>query len=251
MNYFKLKDEIIKNIPEGYVLNRQELMDFAIVGNNEFKETLFRNLLERLMKDGALIRIGRNQYRKATIADHREVYQNHYSKEAQVVIELLKEKYPLLEYRVWEINWLNEFWNHQIAQNKIFVEVERMGCDFVYTELMDDFQGKILLRPNEKELYRYGAANTIIVDRLVSEAPKGHPDNHNTPLEKIVVDLFANKNLKSMIHIGEYARAINEMFNKYYIDQVKLFRYASRRSKKEEIYRFLIEEAEVELIVER
>ena len=250
MDYIKLKDEIIKNIPEGCILNRQDLMEFAIAVNNEFKETLFRNLLEKLMEDGELIRIGRNQYRKATAADHREVYQNQYSKEAQIVIELLKEKYPLLEYRVWEINWLNEFWNHQIAQNKIFVEVERMGCDFVYTELADDFQGKILLRPNEKELYRYGTANTIIVDRLVSEAPKGHPDNHNTPLEKIVVDLFANRNLRSMVHIGEYAKALNDMFGKYYIDQTKLFRYAARRSKKEEIYRFLTEEAGVGLIAE-
>ena len=140
MDYAKLKDEIIKKIPEGCILNRQELMEFAIAGNNEFKETLFRNLLEKLMEDGELIRIGRNQYRKAIVEDHREVYQNQYSKEAQIVIELLKEKYPLLDYRVWEISWLNEFWNHQIAQNKIFVEVERMGCDFVYTELADDYQ---------------------------------------------------------------------------------------------------------------
>lgn len=250
MDYAKLKDEIIRKIPEGCILDRQELMAFAIAGNKEFKETLFRNLLEKLMEDGELIRIGRNQYRKATITDRRKVYQNQYSKEAQVVIELLKEKYPLLDYRVWEISWLNEFWNHQIAQNKIFVEVERMGCDFVYTELADDYQGKILLRPNEKELYRYGAANTIIVDRLVSEAPKGYPDNHNTPLEKIIVDLFANRNLRSMVHIGEYAKALNDMFSKYYIDQVKLFRYASRRSKKKEIYHFLTDEAGVELITE-
>ena len=72
MDYIKLKDEIIKNIPEGCILNRQDLMEFAIAVNNEFKETLFRNLLEKLMEDGELIRIGRNQYRKATAADHRE-----------------------------------------------------------------------------------------------------------------------------------------------------------------------------------
>lgn len=250
MDYVKMKDEMIKKIPVDCTLSRQELLALANDINHEFKETLFRNLLEKLMKDGDLIRIGRNQYQKTVIKNgSKEIYQNHYSKEAQIVIGILQEKYPLLDYRVWELCWLNEFWNHQIAQNKIFVEVERLGCDFVYTELNEDYSGKILLRPNEKELYRYGGANTIIVDRLVSESPKGKPNNHNTPLEKIVVDLFANKNLKSMVHIGEYARAISDMFDKYYINQVKLFRYASRRSKKEEVYRFL-EEAGVELITE-
>lgn len=251
MNYAEIKKEITKKIPADYVLNRQELLALAIESNNEFKETLFRNLLRKLLEDGTLIRIGRNQYQKASIASTKEIYQNQYSKEAQIVIEILQEKYPLLDYRVWEINWLNEFWNHQIAQNKIFVEVERMGCDFVYTELADEYSGKILLRPNEKELYRYGGANTIIVDRLVSEAPKGHPDNHNTPLEKIVVDLFANKSLRSMVHLGEYEKALSDMFDKYYIDQVKLFRYASRRSKKEELYHFLTEEVGVEIITEK
>lgn len=250
MNYAEIKKEITKKVPDEYVLNRQELLALAIESNNEFKETLFRNLLEKMLKDGTLIRIGRNQYQKASIAGTKEIYQNQYSKEAQIVIEILQEKYPLLDYRVWEINWLNEFWNHQIAQNKIFVEVERMGCDFVYTKLADEYSGKILLRPNEKELYRYGGTNTIIVDRLVSEAPKGCPNNHNTPLEKIVVDLFANKSLRSMVHLGEYAKALSDMFDKYYIDQVKLFRYASRRNKKEEIYHFLTEEVGVEIITE-
>lgn len=250
MDYLKMKDEIIKKLPVDYILDRQELLILACEINHEFKDTLFRNLLEKLMKDGELIRVGRNQYKKKDEKCNKEIYQNQYSKEAQLVIERLQDKYPLLDYRVWESSWLNEFWNHQIAQNKIFVEVERVGCDFVYAELNEEYSGNILLRPNEKELYRYGKVNTIIVDRLVSESPKGNPNNHNTPLEKIVVDLFANKNLRSMVHIGEYAQAISDMFDKYYIDQVKMFRYASRRSQKEELYRFLTEEAGVKLITE-
>lgn len=173
-----------------------------------------------------------------------------YSDEAQSMVEMMGQKYPLLDYRVWELSWLNEFWNHQIAQNKIFIEVERMGCDFVYTELSGRYSGNMLLMPNEKELYRYGGPDTVIIDRLVSEAPKGSPESYNTPLEKIIVDLFANKNLRSMVHIGEYAGAIAEMFNKYYIDQTKLFRYANRRSKKAEVIRFLTEEAGIEVAAE-
>ncbi|MCH5249899.1 MAG: hypothetical protein J1E98_08195 [Lachnospiraceae bacterium] len=247
MDYIKVEKVITEEMPEKKTINRQELIEITKKINPEFKETLLRNLLEKLLNDEVIVRVGRNQYQKKNLKTCKEIYKNQYSEEAQIIIEKMQQKYPLLDYRVWEIRWLNEFWNHQIAQNKIFIEVERLGCEFVYTELSEEYLGNILIRPNEKELYRYGGQNTIIVDRLVSEAPKGKPECYNTPLEKVIVDLFANKNLRSMVHIGEYARAIHDMFNKYYIDQTKLFRYADRRNKKEEISRFLTEEAGVEV----
>jgi len=142
----------------------------------------------------------------------------------------MNDKFPLMDYRIWEINWLNEFWNHQIAQNKIFLEVENIGCEFVYTELCERHSGKILLRPDENELYRYGGQNTIIVDRLISEAPKGSPYPYNTPLEKIVVDLFANRNLKSMVHTGEYATALLDIMGNTGLDETEVHLIQCERS---------------------
>lgn len=250
MNYAKMMEEIVKRIPEETIFTRQSLFEITMEVNPEFRETLLRNLLGKLLDSGDVVRVGRNQYQKNSRNNDKNVYKNYYSKEAMQIVEIMQQKYPLLDYRVWEICWLNEFWNHQIAQNKIFVEVERIGCDFVYTELNEEYSGGILLRPTEKELYRYGGINTVIIDRLVSEAPKGNPERCNTPLEKIIVDLFANKNLRCMVHIGEYARAIAEMFDKYYIDQIKLFRYARRRNKHKEIYYFLTEKAGVKVTTE-
>ncbi|MEG2123864.1 MAG: DUF6577 family protein [Clostridium sp.] len=241
---------VMEGIPNNAVLTRQDILRIACQIDNSFRETLFRNLLEDLLQEGSIIRVGRNRYQKSIPGVEKVMYLNQYSEDAQKLIDEMTEKYPLIDYRVWEINWLNEFWNHQIAQNKIFLEVENIGCEFVYTELCERYPGKILLRPDENELYRYGRQNTIIVDRLISETPKGSPYSYNTPLEKIVVDLFASRNLKSMVHIGEYAKAISDMFGKYQIDQVKLFRYAKRRNKKSEIYNFLKDETRVELYVE-
>ena len=53
-----------------------------------------------------------------------------------------------------------------------------------------------------------------------------------------------------MVHTGEYATALLDMFGKYRIDQVKLFRYAKRRHKKEEIFYFLKDEAHIKIYVE-
>lgn len=251
MDYIKMQREIVNRIPEATIFTRKDISNIATKISTDFKETLLRNLLEKLLKEGEIVRVGRNQYQKRNLNDIKNVYKNSYSEEARMIVNWMKEKYPLLDYRIWELSWLNEFWNHQIAQNKIFVEVERMGCEFVYTELSDEYEGNILLRPDEKEIYRYAGPDTVIIDRLVSEAPKGNQDEYNMSLEKLIVDLFANKKLKSMVHIGEYAKAIAEMFDKYYIDQVKLFRYASRRHKKDEIYHFLIDEVGMELTMEK
>ncbi len=251
MNYIKMQTEVVNRIPEDTIFSRKDLSNIATEISTDFKETLLRNLLEKLLKEGEIVRVGRNQYQKRNLNVVKNVYKNSYSEEAQMIVNWMQEKYPLLDYCIWELRWLNEFWNHQIAQNKIFVEVERMGCEFVYTELSDEYEGHILLRPDQKELYRYAGPDTVIIDRLVSEAPKGNQDEYNMSLEKLIVDLFANKKLRSMVHIGEYAKAIAEMFDKYYIDQVKLFRYANRRHKKEEIYHFLIDEVGIELTMEK
>ncbi len=248
MNYKNIKNDLIKTIPNKKLFNRNELLQYVVLIDSEFTESSLRNLLEKLLTEKIIVRRGRNQYQKVNEDNCKEVYQNNYSEEAKLIAEWMKEQYPLLDYRIWEISWLNEFWNHQIAQNKIFVEVEHLGCEFVYSELSEKYMNKILLKPNDKELYRYAGPDTVIIDRLVSEAPKGFPEVYNTPLEKIIVDLFANKKLRSMVHIGEYANAISDMFDKYAIDQTKLFRYAKRRNKKEEIMQFLTTEAQIDLI---
>lgn len=244
-----MKLELLKKkLPDRDIFTRQDICEIAAKIETGFKETELRNILEKLLREGYIARVAQNKY----MVNHSDkaIYENRYSEEAEKVVVYMKEQYPLLNYRIWEVNWLNEFWNHQIAQNKIFVEVENMGCDFVYTTLSEKYQGRILLKPSENELYRYGRHDTIIIDRLVSEAPKGLPERFNTPLEKIIVDLFANQKLKSMIHIGEYAKAISDMFQKYSIDQSKMLRYANRRNKRQEIICFLKNETDIKLYVE-
>jgi len=68
------------------------------------------------------------------------------------------------------------------------------------------------------------------------------------PLEKLVVDLFANKSL--MLSKGDYPSAIEMMFAKYRIDQVAMQRYAKRRNKVKEVFGFLRDETTALLLVQ-
>jgi len=104
-------------------------------------------------------------------------------------------------------------------------------------ELVEKWHGKVLLRPTAQEVLNYGVDDGIIIERLVTEAPKGVGERYQVPLEKLIVDLCANKSL--MLPKGDYPSAIEEMFARYQIDQKAMFRYARRRNKAKALSLFL------------
>lgn len=176
-------------------------------------------------------------------------YENRYSENALRLIAIMQKEFPLVEYRVWELFWLNEFVNHQLGCNYIFLEVENDGCEFVFEKIITEFVGKVLLKPDQNQILRYGSNDSIIIERLISESPKGKKELYNLALEKLIVDLFANKRLKEMISPGDYPAALESIFSMYEVDQVKMFRYARRRNKEADLREFLQSRTNVEVKV--
>jgi hypothetical protein len=136
-----------------------------------------------------------------------------------------------------------------LAHNQIFLEVEKDCCDFVFSALVEKFLGRLLLRPKAQELLLYGIDDVIIIARLVTEALKSNSEPYQVPLEKLIIDLFANKSL--MLSKGDYATAIETMFTKYRLDQVSMLRYARRRNKVKDVFEFLRDQTSIELMVHR
>ncbi len=241
------KHAVIRKLPDG-TCTRQQILHAARIVEPSFKETQLRNLMGTLRNSRLIVRVGRNQYQKVGKEPKKSVFSGVYSHAAQQVIEHMQKQFPLLSYRVWELSWLNEFFNHQLAHNKIFVEVEKDGCDFVFSSLVEKFPGRVLLRPKAQELLQYGTDDGIIIDRLVSEAPKSDGEPYQVPLEKLIVDLFANKKL--MLSKGDYPAALETMFATYRIDQVSMLRYARRRNKVKDVFGFIRDKTSIELLVQ-
>jgi hypothetical protein len=239
-------DAIIHALPEG-LLSRQEILHAARTVDPSFKETQLRHLMGTLLGSNLMIRVGRNQYKKVEKEPQKSVFTGVYSNAALQVIQYMQEQFPLISFRVWELSWLNEFFNHLIARNQIFLEVEKDGCDFVFSALAEKLPGRVLLRPKAQELLRYGIDDGIIIDQLITEAPKSDGEPYQVPLEKLIVDLFANKNL--MLSKGDFPSAIEKMFSRYRIDQVSMRRYARRRNKVKDVFGFLRDQTTIELLV--
>ena len=241
------KHAIIRKLPDG-TCTRQQILHAARIVEPSFKETQLRYLMGTLHNSALIVRVGRNQYKKVEKEPKKSDFTGVYSDAALQVIQYMQEQFPLLSYRVWELSWLNEFFNHQLARNQIFLEVEKDGCDFVFSALADKYPGRVLLRPKAQEILKYGTDDGVIIDRLVTEAPKSDGEPHQVPLEKLIVDLFANKCL--MLSKGDYPAAIEMMFTKYSLDQVAILRYARRRNKVKTVFDFLRDKTTIELRVQ-
>jgi hypothetical protein len=230
------KETIVDNLPDG-TNTREQILKAAQLVEPSFKETQLRYLIETLYDSNLLVRAGRNQYKKVDKNNKKSIFSGVYSNVAEKVIKHMQQQFPLLSYRVWELSWLNEFFNHQLSHNYIFLEVEKDGVDFVFSSLIDKIPGKVLLEPSIKEITQYGTDDGIIIDRLVTESPKSDGESYKVPLEKLIVDMFANKYLK--LFKGDYPIAIETMFNKYYLNQSAMLSYARRRNKEDELVKFI------------
>lgn len=227
---------IEKSLKPGVEMTRQDICNIAKSVDDTFRETLLRNLLARLVPDGSVTRTGRGHYtyycKRVEKQNTKKVYSGMYSERAENLVNDVAERFPLLPFQVWELRWLNEFLNHLVAENIIFLDVEKEGCEFVFEELRDKYDGELLLKPTVEQVYRYGKDGTIVIGRLITETPKGDKRG-SVPLEKIMVELEANKILRSLISVGEVPQVINDMYDKYLVDDAKLLRYARRRNKQD------------------
>lgn len=232
-------------IPAG-TFGRKELLEAARrVG--EFGDGQLRNLISNLLASGRIRRVGHGAY-VAADGEDKPRYENSLSDTAAACRDIVERRFPLLDFRIWDLSSINEFLNHQLSSEITFVEVESDGCGFVFEELFGSLPGSmVLLKPGVDEVVRYGRERTVVVAALVSESPKPDSDPHGLALEKLVVDMFASRLLRGLLPAGDYPEAIGEMFMKYSISETALLRYARRRNKEEEVRSFIEEETTASL----
>ena len=203
-------------------------------------KSITNHLLTRMLASGDIVRVGRNRYR---VAASLQKYHYAYSEFAVSVADEIIHTHPYLDFRIFELIQLNEFINHQIAHNIVFVSVEGGLEGDVFNTLWEKHRGSVLLNPNADELFRYMTENMIVIIKLPTESPRGIIKFWNTRLEKMLVDIAADKLLGKVVYSGEYPAIYQEAFRKYAIDKSTMFRYAGRRGALDKYRSFLVNEA--------
>jgi hypothetical protein len=209
--------------------SRRDLFDFLRKRDAGVKDSSLNWLAYTLCKENVIKRIYRDTFTLSTreIPDKPE-YTAILSDDAASISAFITKRYPALDFIVWELFAFNDFTNHILARNYILVEVERMLADIVFESLREAFSFSLLYKPEEKELSLYAGSPTVIVQSLASEAPI---QGHTTTIEKMLVDLFANKSIAQVISPDENDLIYEEVFSRYRINRAAMLRYARRRNK--------------------
>ena len=220
------------------IFSRKEFIDAYSIMMGPSANSSASYALRKMVSNNIICHIGRNQY---TATHNKARYQHHYSEESIRIVDKVEQDYADATFRVFELVQLNDFMNHQIAHNTIFVYVESELMDFVFDTLKNTFPGRVMLKPTVEEYYRYLVDDEIVINRLPSETPKGAGAPWHSSLEKILVDVAVDKLLHRIVPSGEYHNIFDEAFSRYTLDERSMLRYARRKGAEQKYKAFMKE----------
>lgn len=244
----EIQPNYLASLAGSAIFSRSDLLTALQAHGVSINMPSFKKLLQKLLSTGEIAKAGRNAYFIPS-TDLAE-YKYSYSKTVSSIASRIAEDFPALEYAIFELQQLNEFVNHQIAHNAIFVYVPAETMDFVFDMLREDTSGTVLLNPNIDEYHKYWSDNMIVVKRLISESPSGRKVKWHSRVEKIMVDMIADKLLSAIVSPAELPRVYEDIFAQYIVDESSMFRYAKRRNSLTKIKQFIKENTSIKLRLE-
>ena len=231
-------EAVLNRIDDKKTYTHKELIDELKGIKLNLAENTYHWAISRLVRSGSLTRLGYDTYSVSRDQTKSE-YEPFYSEIATELIKLISEKYPYVKFTVFETVLMNEFLNHLIAQNTVFIQVEKESCIFVFRFLQEYGYKNIMYKPRKKEFDLYWSRDCIIITDMISEAPLRSDKPHVISLEKMLVDMTADKMISGTYSKAEYPDAIEQSQSRYFLDRVRMLRYARRRNRADVILKYL------------
>ena len=216
-------------------LNLEELKDLASLYQTK-NHKLFSSWIRREQNKRAT-----NNQRALLRRGARSEYRPIYSDRAMQLIDILSQAYPHVSFTVFETTLMNEFLNHLVAQNTVFIQAEKESSIFLFRFLQEQGYHDLLYRPSGKDFSLYWVKNCIVVSDLISESPILGDMPHSICLEKLLVDMYTDKLISTTYNKAEFPDALNLARSRYQVNTAKMLRYARRRNKEKEIAKLMDE----------
>lgn len=194
--------------------------------------------IDQLIRQGNIVRKGYDEYCKADGTD-RSAYSPAYSEEAINITAKISAVFPYVAFTVFETGLLNSFLNHLVGQNTIFLQVEKGSSVYIFRYLQEEGSTNLLYKPRVEEFHLYWTSGMVIITDLISEAPVRKNQSHAIMLEKMLVDVCADKLIASTFSKAELPGVFDQALEQYSVDRTRMMRYARRRNKEKEIRGYL------------
>lgn len=237
-----LENRLIEEFKNKESFSREELFQFYCHFEPALKEGTFGWRIYDLKNRNIIKPLKRGLY----VISCKPKYNPAISTNLFKIAKELSIKFDEVKHCVWETVWLNEFTQHQTNKSTLFIEVEKGFEDTLFYALKDSSRREVFVNPDEKTIDFYIAESNqpVIIKKLLTRAPlmkrTENKVNFNTPtLEKILVDLFAEERLFYYLQGGELIHIYENALSNYTINFTKLFSYAKRREREQDIKQFM------------
>ena len=229
-----------KKLEVGRRYSHQELIKLLNSDYPHMRETSCHWAVCGMLKSGNLTRVARNVY---VVQNEQEkpLYRPAYSDLAAKLISQVSDKYPSVCFTVFETALMNDFLNHLVAQNTIFIQAEKDVSVFVFRFLQELGYEHLLYKPKKADYDLYWKKDCIVVTDMISEAPLSASAPHEICLEKMLVDMYCDKLISSAYSKSEYPEVLRQAMETYHIESTKMMRYARRRGREDEMKKILEE----------
>ncbi|HAO06407.1 MAG TPA: hypothetical protein DCQ50_05315 [Chryseobacterium sp.] len=230
-------DKLNQHFENKTVFGTQDVFAFYEQIQKDVKQTTVNWRIYTLVQTGVLQRIGKGKF---TLGKEKN-YVPEISAITKSIFKKLKAEFPYTNICIWSTSILNEFMQHQPNQYFFLVETDKETTDAVFYFLRE-IKKAVFIEPSSDILEKYikNEKETFIIKPLVSEAPTQNIKGvETTTIEKMLVDIFCDDVIFSAQQGAEMRTIFKNAFDKYTINQSKMFRYADRRRKKEDLNQFV------------
>jgi len=247
------KTDLFVKFSSRLTVSKSELLEFCRLQDPELTEKAFRRILYSLKREKHILPLGAGVYAllNPSALTKREKFVPRLSPATQELGVILRENFPYAQYVLWETNVLHEFMTHQLGQRQIILEVEKDACEAVFNRLKEQPSVNAFLEPDKVTIERYitSSPDSILVLKLITQSPKFKNDDISfARLEKILVDIFADKDRFLAFHGQELINIFENAFSMYWINTKTMFRYAGRRKATNRLEEFINSQIQIDLL---
>ncbi len=242
-NYIKtdtLHSKDLKKHFKGKVeFSNNEIAKFYHSFDPNIKRTTINWRIYKLVELGVIQRVGRGVF---TLGETK-IFQPDISADLIKKYNDIKSNFPFIELCIWNTAIINEFSHHQSNRRLVIIETEKDANESIFYFLKERYRN-VFFNPNREilEQYVFDIPNAIIVKPLLSESPLQEVKKVNTiSIEKMLVDIYCDTDIFEAFQGNEKKIIYSVAFEKYTINSNKLLRYASRRGRKEEIEKLILQ----------
>lgn len=237
-----IERKLVEEFKKKPVFSRAELLSFYQDFEPDLKEGTLAWRIHDLKKRNIISIVGTGTY----IISNKPEFNPGISKDLLKIVKFLSVRFKNVLHCAWESSWINEFSQHQSTLRMLVIEVENEYTQSLFYELRDRFEYDVFLSPDEKviELYISESKLPVVVKKLLTRSPVNNRSEKHIQfsiptLEKILVDLYAEKKLFYFYQGSELIHIFENALQSYPVNFTSLLSYAKRRDKETEIKEFM------------